>query len=186
MKLIVGLGNPGKKYENTRHNVGFMFVDYYCTKNNLIFKKKKNSLYVETNISGEKVIIIKPQTFMNNSGTAVKEMADFYKIEKKDILVIYDDTAFDVGNLKVKSSGSSAGHNGIKDIIFKMSTEDIKRVKLGISKNKCDLADYVLSIFDKSDVQKLEKLFETNISLIEDFIVMEFDHLMSKYNIKGE
>lgn len=83
MKLIVGLGNPGKKYENTRHNVGFMFVDYYCTKNNLIFKKKKNSLYVETNISGEKVIIIKPQTFMNNSGTAVKEMADFYKIEKK-------------------------------------------------------------------------------------------------------
>lgn len=183
MKLIVGLGNIGKEYENTRHNVGFMFVDYYANANNLLFKEKMNAYYTEVVIDSEKVIIIKPTTYMNLSGNAVKKYVDFYKIKKEDILVIYDDTTFDVGKIKLKSSGSSAGHNGINDIIIKLGTSDIKRVKIGISKNQFNLTDYVLGKFSKKDKEILENLFNDKCSIIDDFVKLSFDHLMSKYNI---
>lgn len=182
MKLIVGLGNVGKEYENTRHNVGFMFVDYYAQKNNLTFKLKDNAYYAETSINNEKVIIIKPTTFMNLSGLAVRHFADFYKINIEDIIVIYDDTAFEVGDFKIKQSGSSGGHNGINDIIKAFSTENIKRVRIGISHNKNDLVDYVLGKFSKEDMNILKSLFENNYRIIDDFVTLPFDHLMNKYN----
>ena len=183
MKLIVGLGNVGKNYENTRHNVGFMFLDKYASNNNLSFKEKMNALYAETVILGEKVLFIKPTTFMNLSGTAVKNYVDFFKIPIEDVLVIYDDTSFDVGKIKLKQSGSSAGHNGIKDIINKLGTNNIKRVKIGISKNPYDLVDYVLGKFSKGDLNIINEMFEKNSDLIEDFVSLTFDNLMSKYNI---
>ena len=183
MKLIVGLGNVGKNYENTRHNVGFMFLDKYASINNLSFKEKMNALYAETVILGEKVLFIKPTTFMNLSGTAVKNYVDFFKIPIEDVLVIYDDTSFDVGKIKLKQSGSSAGHNGINDIINKLGTNNIKRVKIGISKNPYDLVDYVLGKFSKADLNIINEMFEKNSDLIEDFVSLTFDNLMSKYNI---
>lgn len=183
MKLIVGLGNVGKNYENTRHNVGFMFLDKYASNNNLSFMEKMNALYAETVILGEKVLFIKPTTFMNLSGTAVKNYVDFFKIPIEDVLVIYDDTSFDVGKIKLKQSGSSAGHNGIKDIINKLGTNNIKRVKIGISKNPYDLVDYVLGKFSKADLNIINEMFEKNSDLIEDFVSLTFDNLMSKYNI---
>lgn len=183
MKLIVGLGNPGKEYENTRHNSGYMFVDYFAKKYNLNFKEKMDAFYAETIICGEKVIFIKPTTFMNLSGTAVKKYVDFYKININDVLVIYDDTSFEVGKIKIKPAGSSGGHNGINDIINKLKTEEIKRVKVGISKNPIDLSKYVLSNFNKEDKKLLDELLTKCEMLIEDFVNFEFDRLMSKYNI---
>ena len=183
MKLIVGLGNIGKNYENTRHNVGFMFLDKYASMNNLSFKEKMNALYAETVIFGEKVLFIKPTTFMNLSGTAVRNYVDYFKIPIEDVLVIYDDTSFDVGKIKLKQSGSSAGHNGINDIINKLGTNNIKRVKIGISKNPYDLVDYVLGKFSKEDLNIINELFEKKSGLIEDFVSLTFDNLMSKYNI---
>lgn len=182
MKLIVGLGNPGKEYEKSRHNVGFMFIDNYAEKRGLTFKEKMSALYAEDNINGEKVIIIKPLTFMNLSGNAVRKFSDFYKIDSSNILVIYDDTSFEVGKIKIKKSGSSGGHNGINNIINMMNTEDIKRVKIGIGKNERELKDYVLGNFSKKDFEQLKETLDLSESIINDFLKLEFDHLMSKYN----
>lgn len=186
MKLIVGLGNPGKEYEKTRHNAGFMFIDYFCLENKITFKSKMEADYAEMVMDEEKVIIMKPKTFMNNSGKAVKKYVDFYKIPAENILVIYDDTSFEVGKFKIKASGSSAGHKGIADIMNKLNTNEIKRVKIGITKNKFSLVDFVLSKFNKTETDTLLAMFEKNKTLINDFVKIDFDHLMSKYNIKGE
>ena len=125
MKLIVGLGNPGKEYELTRHNIGFMALDHYL--GNVAFKKKNNALFYEKNINDEKVIFLKPITFMNDSGSAVKYFLNYFNISIEDLLVIYDDMDFDLGNFKLRKFGSSAGHNGIKSIIANLNTEDFKR-----------------------------------------------------------
>ncbi len=187
MKLIVGLGNPGKEYEKTRHNVGFMAVDAFSSSNNLIFKNKFNALYAETMVNNEKVILLKPQTFMNISGDAVLEFKNYFDLNVDDILVIYDDINFEVGELKIKKSGSSGGHNGINDIINKLKTKNIKRVKIGISKNKFKLKDYVLSSFNSEELEKLNNIFKITNNIIEDFSNIDFEKLMSKYNgIKNE
>ena len=187
MKLIVGLGNPGKEYEKTRHNVGFMVVDAFSSSNNLIFKNKFNALYAETMVNNEKVILLKPQTFMNISGDAVLEFKNYFDLNVDDILVIYDDINFEVGELKIKKSGSSGGHNGINDIINKLKTKNIKRVKIGISKNKFKLKDYVLSSFNSEELEKLNNIFKITNNIIEDFSNIDFEKLMSKYNgIKNE
>lgn len=182
MKLIVGLGNPGNNYEKTRHNVGFMAIDNFSHSRNLVFKKKFNALYSEFINNGEKVILLKPQTYMNLSGDAVLKFKKYFDIDLEDILVIYDDISFEVGKLKIKKSGSSGGHNGINDIINKINSEDIKRVKIGISKNKISLKDYVLSDFSKKELEKLNNVFEITNNIIEDFLKIDFEKLMSKYN----
>ena len=182
MKLIVGLGNPGKEYEKTRHNVGFMAVDTFSNSNNLVFKRKFNSFYVETVINDEKILLLKPQTFMNLSGAAVLEFKNYFDIKIGDILVFYDDVNFEVGNFKIKKSGSSGGHNGMNDIINKLKTQDIKRVKIGISKNKSVLKDYVLSNFNSKDLEKLNNVFKITNNIIKDFTNMDFEKVMSKYN----
>lgn len=182
MKLIVGLGNPGKEYENTRHNCGFRAIDFYATKNNLNFKNKFNGEYCENRINNEKIILLKPQTFMNLSGDCVVKFVNYYNLKIEDILIIYDDVDFEVGKFKIKRKGSSNGHNGINDIINKLKTEEIYRLKIGISKNKIPLIDYVLSNFKISENKKLNCMFEKINNVIDDFSILSIDELMDKYN----
>ncbi len=180
MKLIVGLGNPGKEYEYTRHNVGFMSIDHYL--GNVSYKKKNNALYFEKNINEEKVIFVKPLTFMNESGVAVKYFLDYFKVPIEDLLIIYDDMDFDIGSFKIRKSGSSGGHNGIKSIIKYVDTDNFKRVRIGISRSTYNSIDYVLGKFSKNDLEKLEFVFNVIDNVINDFIKLDFDKLMNKYN----
>lgn len=180
MKLVVGLGNPGKEYENTRHNVGFRFIDYYL--GDELFKEKNSALFCEKTISGEKVIFLKPLTYMNDSGRAVRKFLDYYKISIKDLLVIYDDMDFEVGSFKIKKNGSAAGHNGIKSIISNIGTEEFKRIRIGISRSKYDKINYVLGNFGKEEQNKLNKEFETLKNVLNDYFKLDFEVLMSKYN----
>ena len=184
MKLVVGLGNPGKQYERTRHNCGFMAIDYYAEKNNLSFKNKFNGLYAEHNINQNKLILLKPQTFMNLSGICVRKFIDFYNINIDDVIVIYDDKDFDVGTFKIKRNGSSAGHNGIKNIIENLKTEEIKRIKIGISKNEIPLEEYVLKKMSNEDSKKIDGILPIIASIIDDFAILSIDELMEKYNRK--
>lgn len=188
MKLIVGLGNPGKEYENTRHNIGFMVVDNYILKKGIIdsWKCKFNSLYLETNIKGEKVIFVKPQSYMNLSGGVVSQFVNFYKIDINDILVISDDLDLLTGNYKLRSRGSCGGHNGLRDIERCLGTQEYKRLKVGISKDdNVDTKDYVLGKISKDDIKVYDGLFCTLNDVIDDFFSMSFCDLMSKHNSKN-
>ena len=184
MKLIVGLGNPGKEYENTRHNVGFNVIDLYLKKNNLKLDKEKfDGKYNKTIISNEDVIFLEPQTFMNLSGNSVRKVIDYYKINIEDILVIQDDLDMEIGKIKLKEKSSSGGHNGIKDIEQKLGTNNFKRLKVGISNDKTkDTKDYVLGTFSKKEKEILDNSYEICLNIIDDFFVMNFDLLMGKYN----
>ena len=157
MKIIIGLGNPGSKYEFTRHNAGFLMVDFYASENNLqINKLKHKALICETRIGSEKVMFVKPQTFMNLSGDRVREIADYYDVDMNDVLVIYDDISLPLGKLRMRKKGSAGGHNGIKDIILKTNTDVFPRLKIGVSENKdVDLINYVLGSFSKSELEIL-------------------------------
>ena len=186
MKLIVGLGNPGKEYEKTRHNIGFNIIDLYLKKNDLTLDKSKfNGNYVKTKINDEEVIFLEPQTYMNASGECVKKIVDFYKIDIDDILVIQDDLDMEVGKIKLKEKSSSGGHNGIKSIEQNLGTDNYKRLKVGISndKNK-DTKDYVLGNFSKEEREILDKSYEICVDIINDYFKMNFDLLMGKYNKK--
>lgn len=187
MKLIVGLGNPGKDYENTRHNVGFSIIDNYVNKNNLgDFKQKYNGLYLKTRLNGFDVIFLKPQSYMNLSGEVVRKFVDFYKIPISDILVVSDDMDLSLGNFKLKPSGSSGGHNGLKNIELHLDSNKYKRLKIGISKSeKQDVVDYVLGKFTGSEKQLLNSVKDKTVDIISDFFVDEFDVLMNKYNRKN-
>lgn len=187
MKLIVGLGNPGKDYENTRHNVGFSIIDNYVNKNNLgDFKQKYNGLYLKTRLNGFDVIFLKPQSYMNLSGEVVRKFVDFYKIPISDILVVSDDMDLSLGNFKLKPSGSSGGHNGLKNIELHLDSNKYKRLKIGISKSeKQDVVDYVLGKFTVSEKQLLNSVKDKTVDIISDFFVDEFDVLMNKYNRKN-
>ena len=189
MKLIVGLGNPGKEYDKTRHNVGFMVVDNYIEHINISdneWKKKFNSLYLQTDIRGEKVIFMKPLTYMNLSGQAVKEVVDYFKIDISDILVVSDDLDLLVGNFKLREAGSSGGHNGLKNIALCLGTDKFKRLKVGISKNSSiDIKDYVLGKISRDDLDTLNGLFKELNNVIDDYFVLPFSDLMSKYNRKN-
>ena len=187
MKLIVGLGNIGKEYENTRHNMGFMLVDRYLEYRNITdkFKEKFNAMYVETTINNEKVIFIKPTTYMNNSGIAVRAFVDFYKLSSEDILVISDDLDLDLGKFRLRRNGSSGGHNGLKSIISHLGTDDFKRLRIGISNDKDDVINYVLSKFSKRELNEIDTMFDTLVNVLDDYFVIDFTSLMSKYNRKG-
>ena len=183
MKLIVGLGNPGKEYEMTRHNIGFYFLDLFANKNNISFKEKFNGLYAKVKINDEDVILLKPQTYMNLSGESVIMFKNYFKIDSKDILVIHDDLDLEFGRIKLKENGSSGGHNGIKNIILNLNTENFKRLKIGISKsNLVDTKDYVLGHFTKEEQEELKIKENEVINIIEEFFEIPFNDLMSKYN----
>lgn len=186
MKLIVGLGNPGKEYESTRHNVGFMFIDklleHYNCENT---KNKLGGLYSETIINGEKIIFLKPQEYINLSGIVIRKYVDYFKINIDDILVVNDDLDLSVGRIKIKLSGSSGGHNGLKNIELHLGTRDYKRLKIGISNDKMiDTKDYVLSKINKEDMDIINSIIELSPKILEDFLSMSFSDLMTKYNKK--
>lgn len=185
MKLIVGLGNPGRKYKNTRHNVGFMFVDRVAKDANVKFKldAAKKCEIAEAQIDGEKVILIKPQTYMNLSGEAVYIIKNYYKIDIKDILVIHDDMDLDVGHIRLRQTGSSAGHKGLQNIIDNLQTNNIVRLKVGVSKPVGEaVIDYVLGDFSKDDKITLELFMDKITNIVKDFNKITFEELMSKYN----
>lgn len=184
MKLIVGLGNPGKEYENTRHNIGFQTIDKFAHKLDVsITKSKFNGLYIETLIDGEKVILLKPQSYINLSGEVIRKFVDFYKISISDILVLHDDLDLTVGTYKIKQKGSSGGHNGLKNIELHLGTQEYKRIKIGISNNKTmDTKDYVLGRLSKEEQDMLETVENTVLAILDDYFKVSFSELMSKYN----
>jgi len=186
MKLIVGLGNPGKEYENTRHNMGFMFIDAYANEKGVeINKKKFNGLYIDFINNGEKTILLKPQTYMNLSGESVRAFVDFFKIDIKDILIISDDLDMPIGKYKLRPTGSSGGHNGLKNIESHLNTQNYKRLKIGISHSKdIDTKDYVLGSISKENKEIINDLKKVVNNIIDDFYKLDFDKLMAKYNHK--
>lgn len=186
MKLIVGLGNPGLRYKATRHNVGFSVIDDFCKKNDLILNERKmNGLYGIFDIEGEKVLILKPLKYMNFSGEVVRDFINFYKINIKDILIINDDMDLNIGNFKLKLSGSSAGHNGLKNIEDNLKTTNYKRLKIGISKKlNVEKSKYVLGKFRVEEKKILKQIFLITNDILIDFLNMDFEKLMSKYNKK--
>ena len=184
MKLIVGLGNPGKEYSKTRHNIGFMVIDNYLKENNLELNKSKfNGKYTETNINGEKVIFLEPQKYMNLSGEVISDFAKFYKIDINDILIINDDLDMECGKIRLREKGSSGGHNGLKNIELHLNTNKYKRLKIGVGNNKMiDTKDYVLGKFSKEEFEKIENSIKISKNIIDDFIDGDFTLLMSNYN----
>lgn len=176
MKLIVGLGNPGKEYDKTRHNVGWMFIDFFSEKYNIkVDKKKHDSFIFETMIKGEKVVLVKPLTYMNLSGIAVSKLKKWYKIESKDIMIIFDDIDIPFGSIRYKEKGSGGSHNGMKNIVEQLSTQDIPRIRIGIGGLKHpnqDLKDFVLERFSKEELDKLnDTIFkEAEEKLYENFL----------------
>ena len=181
MKMIVGLGNPGKEYENTRHNVGFMVLNYFPGNN--FSQEKFNALYTKERINGEDVIFIKPLTYMNLSGDAVIRYANFFKIDPKDVLIIQDDLDLPTAKIKLKYKSSAGGHNGIKSIIHVFGTDAIPRLKIGISNNKLmDTKDYVLNRFSKQEIEELNNIMPKCKEIIECFISHGIVEAMSRYN----
>lgn len=183
MYLIVGLGNPGIEYSHTRHNVGFDVIDLLAEKYNIkINRIKFKGSIGEGSIAGEKVILLKPSTFMNLSGESVIEACNFYKIPKENIIVLYDDISLEVGRLRVRPEGSAGGHNGIKNIIQHLSSEVFPRVKVGVGQPKGDLVRHVLGNFSKEEKEVLSKVFQ-NAALAAVLIISDgITEAMNKYN----
>lgn len=186
MKLIVGIGNPGKEYEHTRHNIGFDTIDSLVNKLNINTSKEKfNGIYFETVIDGEKVLLLKPQSYVNLSGIVVKKFVDYFKINISDILVVVDDLDQKVGSYKLKINSSSGGHNGLKNIEQNLGTKDYKRLKIGIDNgNKDNIIDYVLGKFNKEERTIINQVIEIGVDIIIDFVNTDFNRLMTKYNKK--
>lgn len=183
MKMIVGLGNPGKQYERTRHNSGFMAIDKVAEKLNLNIDKKE---FVALTAKNNQVILVKPQTYMNNSGEAVSQIMKYYHIDINDLLIIYDDLDLKYGQLRLRLKGSSGGHNGIKSIINYIHSENFKRIRIGIEKNPLiETADYVLGKVEKDKQQLLDDSIEKASQAAIEFITDEFEKIMNKYN-KGD
>ncbi len=189
MKLIVGLGNPGKEYENTRHNIGFMFIDGYLESKGITgFRNKMNGLFIKAKMYNQDIIFLKPQSFINLSGHVIREYMSFYKIDIDDVFIISDDLDLLVGNYKLKAKGSSGGHNGLKDIERMLSSQNYKRLKIGIANNKnMDTKDYVLGKLKKEDKDIYANMQSKVNDIIDDYLMsVDFSTMMSKYNTKNK
>ena len=188
MYIIAGLGNPGKEYENTRHNIGYMTIDYFAEKYGISFTDRKfHALMGKGVVEGQKVILIKPLTYMNLSGEAVREACDYFKIDpEEELIVLYDDISLPVGQLRIRPKGSAGGHNGIKNIIAHLGTEIFKRIKIGVGEkpNRMDLADYVLGHFAKEEMElekeACKKASEAILLMMED----KTEEAMNRFNRK--
>lgn len=184
MKLIVGLGNPGKEYEKTRHNIGFMCIDELANYFNVeLVNNKFSGLYAKFNYKDESLILLKPQKYMNLSGEVIRDFVKFFKINISDILIICDDLDTCVGKYRLRYKGSSGGHNGLKNIQLHLSTNEYKRIKIGISNNKdIETKDYVLGKFSNDEIKLINPIIKKIPDIIEDYIKLPFDNVMSKYN----
>ena len=184
--ILAGLGNPGAKYEMTRHNAGFLAIDMLAMKQNKEIKRLKfHALTCDAEIEGKKCLLMKPQTFMNNSGEAIGEAAKFYKIPPQNIIVLSDDISLDVGKIRIRRKGSAGGHNGLKSIIAHLGSEDFPRVKIGVGKKPnayMDLADWVLGRFPKELEPQLKEALENADGAISLIVQDKFDRAMNLYN----
>ena len=188
MFLIVGLGNPGKQYENTRHNVGFDAIDVLVDEYRIPSSGKQHkAMYGKGVIEGQKVILAKPLTYMNLSGEAVRAMVDYYKIDPEtELLVIFDDISLAPGNIRIRKKGSAGGHNGIKSIITHLGTQNFQRIKVGVGEKpkNWDLADYVLGAFSKDDRKLVDEALERTAKAAALIVQGEIDEAMNLYNKK--
>lgn len=184
--LVVGLGNPGKNYEYTRHNTGFLALDVLASRHNIkVDKIKFKSLCGQGVIGGKKVLLMKPSTFMNLSGQAVVEAAGFYKIPPENIIVLFDDISLEIPSIRVRRKGTDGGHNGIKNIIYLSGADTFPRVKIGVGKKpnpEYDLADWVLSHFSKDEFKLIEGAFEKACDSVELILNGKIDEAMNKFN----
>ena len=187
MYVVVGLGNPGKQYENTRHNVGFNVIDILAKEYGIsVSKIKHKALIGEGRVGTEKVVLVKPVTYMNLSGESLAEIYNFYKVDTSNIVVIYDDIDLDVGKIRIRKKGSGGTHNGMRSIIKCLGSNEFPRVRIGISKpkNGQDLADFVLSRFSKEDEKSLQESFENSVAAVDCAIRNDLDLAMNRYNVK--
>lgn len=186
MYLIAGLGNPGREYAGTRHNVGFEVVDALCAKYDIKLNKEKfRAVFGDGRIGGEKVIVAKPQTYMNLSGESIRELANWYKIDNEHIIIIYDDISLPVGKLRIREKGSAGGHNGIKNIIYQLNTDVFPRIKVGTGMPRnpdYDIKDYVLGHFSKEEIDILIKSAVRAVYAVEEIIKVDAKSAMNKYN----
>lgn len=184
--LVVGLGNPDKKYAFTRHNSGFLCVDMLAEKHGFTVKKLKfKSLLGDAEIGGHRCLVMKPQTYMNLSGEAVRDAAQFYKIPPERIVVLFDDISLDVGKIRIRRKGTDGGHNGIKNIIYHLHSDTFPRIKIGVGKKPhpdYDLADWVLSEFKKDEEAPLKTALENACAALELMLDGKTDEAMNKYN----
>lgn len=184
--LVVGLGNPGKQYETTRHNAGFICLDMLAEKYNVkVNRLKFKSLMGEVRIGGARCLLLKPQTFMNLSGEAVRDAVEFYKIPPERIIVIFDDISLPPGKLRIRRKGSAGTHNGMKNIIYHLKTDMIPRIKIGVGERpdpEYDLADWVLSRFTKKEAEEIKKAAENAIGAVELMVKGQIDKAMSDFN----
>ncbi|WP_156456419.1 aminoacyl-tRNA hydrolase [Abyssisolibacter fermentans] len=182
---VIGLGNPGNKYSNTKHNVGFNTIDCLAEKNNVKLSKIKfKSVYGETMIDGNKVILVKPQTYMNNSGISVMEILKYTNVPIDNIIVIYDDIDIELGSLRIRKKGSAGSHNGMKSIIYHLKSEDFPRIRLGIGKPNQgqDLANYVINNFGKEDRELIDTTIERASEAVLEIIKNGVDQAMNIFN----
>ncbi|MBQ0008763.1 MAG: aminoacyl-tRNA hydrolase [Firmicutes bacterium] len=186
MKLIVGLGNPGKEYAMTRHNCGFRVVDAFADATSVdIDKEDFHGVYGRFKFEDEDIILFKPLTMMNGSGLAVYEIVKFFKIHREDILIVYDDMAIEPGNLRLRASGSSGGQKGMENIIKYLSTENIKRIRVGIGEPKYDPIKHVLGEPRGEEKEKIDSAIERATKAIREFLINDFQNAMSKFNGGG-
>lgn len=184
--IVAGLGNIGKQYERTRHNAGFLAIDYIASKYGVsIDRVKFHSTVAEVNIGGVRVLLMKPTTLMNNSGVAIGEAAAFYKIPPENVLVLHDEISFDAGIIRIRRKGSAGGHNGLKSIIAHLSSDGFPRIKIGVGQKpnpEYDLVDWVLGKFSESDLDAIAKRYADICSATEEIIAGKIDAAMNKYS----
>jgi len=183
MFLIVGLGNPGKEYDGTRHNIGFAAIDYIADKYNIELNRVKfKGVFGEGFIDNKKVILLKPTTYMNLSGESIREVINFYKISNEEIIVLYDDISLEVGRLRIREKGSHGGHNGIKSIIANLGTDVFPRVKIGVGAPKGNLVSHVLGKFDNEEVEILKETIKASSEATSIIIKSDVKSAMNKLN----
>ena len=185
MYLIAGLGNPTREYEKTRHNVGFEAIDILADKaGTTVTEKKHKALYGKGYIGGQKVILAKPQTYMNLSGESIREIADFYKIEPENIIILCDDINLSEGQLRIRLKGSAGGHNGLKNIISHLGTQEFPRIRIGVGEKpaRMDLADYVLGHFSKEEKEQMEQAFKDGAAAAVAMMNDGVDTAMNRFN----
>ncbi|MYL51590.1 aminoacyl-tRNA hydrolase [Halobacillus litoralis] len=187
MKCIVGLGNPGKKYEETRHNIGFMIIDELASRNQWSLSQKKfNGLFTMERFNGEKIILLKPQTYMNLSGESLRPLMEFYDIEVEDVLVVYDDLDLPPGKIRLRKKGGHGGHNGIRNIIDQLGTKEFKRLRVGVGRPEGSktVIDHVLGGFSKEEQGPVEESIDHAVKACEAWIEQPFNEVMNDFNVK--
>ncbi|AEV67065.1 peptidyl-tRNA hydrolase [Acetivibrio clariflavus DSM 19732] len=187
LSVVIGLGNPGPRYENTRHNVGFDTIDRLSKKHNIaVTKVKYKAVIGDGNIGGHRVLLVKPQTFMNLSGESVREIIEWYKVPVKNIIIIYDDIDLPVGKIRIRPKGSAGTHNGMRSVIYQIQSEDFPRIRIGIDKppQGWELADFVLSKFSADERKSVEEAIENAADAVEVILNSGIDKAMNRYNNK--